>query len=34
VRHLLVSGHGLIRDGVLDLAARPGRPVRRPVAGA
>ena len=34
VRHLVVSGHGLIRDGVLDLAARPGRPVRRPVAGA
>ena len=33
VRHLVVSGHPLITDGVLDLAARPGRPVRRPVAG-
>src|ERR1700733_13252828 len=32
VRHLLVSGQRLIADGVLDLAARPGRPVRRPVA--
>ena len=33
VRHLLVSGQPLIADGVLDVAARPGRPVRRPVAG-
>jgi predicted amidohydrolase len=31
VRHLLVSGQSLITDGVLDVAARPGRPVRRPV---
>jgi N-acyl-D-glutamate deacylase len=31
VRHLLVSGQPLISDGVLDVAARPGRPVRRPV---
>ena len=34
VRHLLVGGVPLITDSVLDLAARPGRPVRRPVAGA
>jgi Amidohydrolase family len=33
VRHLVVSGHPLITNGVLDLAARPGQPVRRPVAG-
>ncbi len=32
VRHLLVSGQPLIADGVLDLSARPGRPVRRPLA--
>jgi cytosine/adenosine deaminase-related metal-dependent hydrolase len=32
VRHLLVSGQPLIADGVLDLGARPGQPVRRPVA--
>src|SRR4051794_33523764 len=32
VRHLVVSGQPLISDGVLDVAARPGRPVRRPVA--
>ena len=32
VRHLVVSGQQLITDGVLDVAARPGRPVRRPVA--
>jgi N-acyl-D-glutamate deacylase len=32
VKHLLVNGHSVITDGVLDLAARPGRPVRRPVA--
>ena len=31
VRHLLVSGQPLISDGVLDVAARPGQPVRRPV---
>jgi N-acyl-D-glutamate deacylase len=34
VRHLVVSGHLLIADGVLDQAARPGRPVRRRVAGS
>src|ERR1700722_8174715 len=34
VRHLVVSGQPLITDGVLDVAARPGRPVRRPVAQA
>jgi N-acyl-D-aspartate/D-glutamate deacylase len=33
VRHLVVSGHPLISDGVLDVAARPGRPVRRPIVG-
>ena len=33
VRHLLVSGQPVITDGVMDVAARPGRPVRRPVAG-
>ena len=33
VRHLIVSGQPLITDGVLDVAARPGRPVRRPVVG-
>ena len=32
VRHLLVSGQPLIADGVMDVAARPGQPVRRPVA--
>ena len=31
VRHLIVSGQQLITDGVIDLAARPGLPVRRPV---
>ena len=31
VRHLLVSGKSLIVNGVLDVAARPGQPVRRPV---
>jgi N-acyl-D-aspartate/D-glutamate deacylase len=31
VRHLIVSGQPLISDGALDVAARPGRPVRRPV---
>jgi N-acyl-D-glutamate deacylase len=34
VRHLVVSGQPLIADGVLDLAARPGRPVRRPVVAS
>jgi N-acyl-D-glutamate deacylase len=34
VRHLLVGGQPLITDGIMDVAARPGRPVRRPVAGA
>ncbi len=34
VRHLLVGGVPLIADGVMDVAARPGRPVRRPVAEA
>lgn len=34
VRHLIVSGQPLISDGVLDVTARPGQPVRRPVAGA
>ena len=34
VRHLVVSGQVLISDGVMDVAARPGRPVRRPVAQA
>ncbi len=33
VRHLVVSGQPLISDGVLDVAARPGQPVRRPVTG-
>ncbi len=31
VKHLVVSGTPVITDGVLDVAARPGRPVRRPV---
>jgi N-acyl-D-glutamate deacylase len=31
VRHLIVSGYPLIADGVLDVRARPGQPVRRPV---
>jgi N-acyl-D-glutamate deacylase len=31
VRHLIVSGGPVISDGVMDVAARPGRPVRRPV---
>ena len=34
VRHLVVSGQPLITDGVLDVAARPGRPVRRPLVGS
>ena len=32
VRHLLVGGRPVIADGVMDVATRPGRPVRRPVA--
>lgn len=28
VRHLLVAGTALIRDGVLDVGARPGHPIR------
>ena len=32
VRHLIVSGQPLIADGVMDVAARPGKPVRRPVS--
>jgi N-acyl-D-glutamate deacylase len=32
VRHLVVSGQPLITDGILDVTARPGRPVRRPIA--
>ncbi len=31
VRHLVVSGQPVIVDGVMDVAARPGQPVRRPV---
>ena len=31
VRHLLVGGQAVITDGVMDVAVRPGRPVRRPV---
>jgi N-acyl-D-glutamate deacylase len=34
VRHLVVSGEPLISDGVLDVTARPGKPVRRPVTQA
>jgi N-acyl-D-aspartate/D-glutamate deacylase len=32
LRHLLVSGQPLITEGVMDVTARPGQPVRRPVA--
>jgi N-acyl-D-glutamate deacylase len=32
VRHLLVGGVPVIADGGLIREARPGRPVRRPVA--
>ena len=28
VRHLVVAGTAVVTDGVLDLDARPGRPVR------
>jgi N-acyl-D-glutamate deacylase len=31
VRYLLVCGQPLIANGTLDVAARPGQPVRRPV---
>ena len=34
VKHLVVSGEVLISNGVLDVAARPGKSVRRPVAQA
>ena len=34
VRHLLVSGQPVITDGVMDVTARPGRPVRRPIVAA
>jgi N-acyl-D-glutamate deacylase len=34
VKHLLVGGAPVITDGVMDVAARPGRPVRRPLAAA
>jgi N-acyl-D-glutamate deacylase len=35
MRHVLVGGVPLIRDGALDTSVRPGRPIRRPVtAGA
>ena len=34
VRHLIVSGKSVITDGVMDVAIRPGQPVRPPVAGA
>ncbi len=30
MRHVLVNGQPVITDGVLDLHARPGKPVRRP----
>jgi len=30
IHHVLVSGVPVVRDGVLDEDARPGRPVRRP----
>jgi N-acyl-D-aspartate/D-glutamate deacylase len=33
VHHLLVGGVPVITEGIMDVAARPGRPVRRPVAG-
>ncbi|MDP9096133.1 MAG: amidohydrolase family protein [Pseudomonadota bacterium] len=32
VRHLIVSGHPVITDGVMDTTARPGQPLRRPTA--
>jgi len=30
MRHVLVHGEAVISDGILQLHARPGRPVRRP----
>jgi N-acyl-D-glutamate deacylase len=33
IRHLLVNGTILIRDGLLDASAKPGQPVRRSVDG-
>lgn len=32
VKHLIVSGQPVISDGIMDVAARPGQPVRRPLA--
>ena len=32
VRHLIVSGQPVITDGIMDVDARPGQPVRRPTA--
>ncbi len=32
VRHLIVSGQPVITGGVMDVAARPGQPVRRAIA--
>jgi len=34
VRHLLVGGQPVIAGGVMDVAARPGQAVRRPLTGA
>ena len=34
VRHLLVGSQPVITNGIMDVTARPGRPVRRPLAGA
>jgi N-acyl-D-glutamate deacylase len=34
VRHLIVSGKPVITDGIMDVAIRPGQPVRRPITGA
>ena len=34
VRHLVVSGEPVIADGLMNVAARPGRPVRRPFGTA
>lgn len=34
VRHLVVSGEPVIADGLMHVAARPGRPVRRPFGTA
>ena len=32
--YLIVGGQSVITDGVMDVAMRPGRPVRRPVKPA